>query len=498
MGITVGQLVSDPLLKTRFLAGEAGADRPVAWAHACELEAPWEWLSKDELLMTTGFNVPKAPRDQAAFVERLSAEGIAGLAVGEDMNAPPLTDAMLEAADRCVFPLLSTAYEIPWVALSRAVVRANQAEEQEQLSRMVRMYDRVRRAAVEGHDAVRLIADLENELDSELYVVSYDGTTIFPGAARPADALLAELETQLAARDMRLPAVLRLTHAAPATLAVPVPAGRSALLLVAPRHDAEPPLSLLQHVATVVALEIEKLTAEREHRRRIGSELLLAILEGRIDGAIAASQLELHGLTPDALVLAAFEREGPIVRSDLHSRLADRGVAHVLLRRGETVLVALNANDRGLDTLVDLAGHEAYVGVSTQPVRHPSRIADAVREARLALRSARSAKRRVVHYGDNDAPFMPRTVAEASALVDRVLGPLLEYDRDHNAELVHSLEHFLQANRSWQRAAEALFVHKQTLVYRMKRVEELTGRRLDATGDVAELWFALQARTLID
>jgi purine catabolism regulator len=37
-------------------------------------------------------------------------------------------------------------------------------------------------------------------------------------------------------------------------------------------------------------------------------------------------------------------------------------------------------------------------------------------------------------------------------------------------------------------------VHKQTLVYRMRRVEELTGRRLDRTEDVAELWLALRAR----
>jgi hypothetical protein len=75
--------------------------------------------------------------------------------------------------------------------------------------------------------------------------------------------------------------------------------------------------------------------------------------------------------------------------------------------------------------------------------------------------------------------------------------PTLEYDTEHSAELVHSLDEFLQANRSWQRAAKALFVHKQTLVYRMKRVEELTGRRLDDTGHVAELWFALRALELV-
>src|SRR5687768_11217837 len=139
MGITVAELVADPLLKTRVVAGHAGAGRQVAWAHACELATPWEWFGRGDLVMTTGL---PGSAGRAAFVERMSAEGLVGVAIGEDMSAPPLLPEMLAAADRLAFPVLVTAYEVPWVALSRAVVAANRREEQEQLSRMVRMYDR--------------------------------------------------------------------------------------------------------------------------------------------------------------------------------------------------------------------------------------------------------------------------------------------------------------------------------------------------------------------
>jgi purine catabolism regulator len=495
MGITVAELIADPLLKTRVIAGEAGTGRQVAWAHACELAAPWEWLGQGDLVMTTGFPVPAAAAEQAAFVERMSLEGLAGVAIGENMNAPPLLPEMLAAADRLAFPVLVTAYEVPRVAISRAVANANRREEQEQLSRMVRMYDRVRRAAIEGHSAARLLDDLAAELECDLYVVGHDTAGTFPGAPLPAAALRKELAAELATRNAGPPAVLRLQRSGRPALVVPVPSTRAALLVVAPRQSREPSLALLQHVATIVALEVEKLTAEREHRRRIGSELLAAIIEGRIDGAVAASQLELHGLQPDALVVAALERSGPM-RSDMHSRLADREVSHVLLRHGDTLLVLLDADGPGVDRLLELAGRDAYVGLSSRPVAEVGRIPDAIREARLALRAARAGERRVVPYGENDAPFLPRTVAEAATIVDRILGPLLAYDREHSSDLVHSLEEFLQANRSWQRTAETLYVHKQTLVYRMKRVEELTGRRLDDTADVAELWFALQALQL--
>src|SRR6201991_3104830 len=191
MGITVAELVADPLLKTRVLAGHGGTGRPLSWAHSCELDAPWEWLGQGDLVMTTGFAIPAGGAAQAAFVERMSAEGLAGIAIGENMHAPPLLPVMLEAAGRVAFPLLITAYEIPFVALSRAVVQANQREEQEQLSRMVREYDRVRQAAIEGHAASRLIDDLAAELDCELPVAVRAGAPMFPAAPAPPTALWA-------------------------------------------------------------------------------------------------------------------------------------------------------------------------------------------------------------------------------------------------------------------------------------------------------------------
>jgi purine catabolism regulator len=81
--------------------------------------------------------------------------------------------------------------------------------------------------------------------------------------------------------------------------------------------------------------------------------------------------------------------------------------------------------------------------------------------------------------------------------VRHVLGALLDYDRMHEAELVKSLRVFLSHNRSWKNSAAELHIHKQTLVYRMRRVEELTGRKIGDTGTIAELWMAISALELL-
>ena len=75
----------------------------------------------------------------------------------------------------------------------------------------------------------------------------------------------------------------------------------------------------------------------------------------------------------------------------------------------------------------------------------------------------------------------------------RALGALADYDQQQGAQLQHTLQVFLEQNRSWQKTAERLNVHRQTLVYRIRRIEEITGLSLDSTEDVAVLWIALRA-----
>jgi hypothetical protein len=85
------------------------------------------------------------------------------------------------------------------------------------------------------------------------------------------------------------------------------------------------------------------------------------------------------------------------------------------------------------------------------------------------------------------APAEARKAFRAS-----LLSPLLDYDADHGTELVRTLRVFLDCSGSWTKAAEAMFVHVNSLRYRMRRVEELTGRDLGSLADQAALLLALR------
>ena len=191
--------------------------------------------------------------------------------------------------------------------------------------------------------------------------------------------------------------------------------------------------------------------------------------------------------------MAACAGDGGRAGASLHHRLAERGVAHLLPRRSGLLLVAVPTDgDEALGAVREELGPDVRHGVS-DPAAGPSRVPDAAREAMWALQAAESDGVTSCRYGEHAPLFLPRTLGEAESVVGKILGPLLEYDASQGSNLVQSLRVFLSCNRSWQRASAQMFVHKQTLVYRMRRVEELTQRKLDDTSAVAELWLALRA-----
>src|SRR6185437_7119560 len=79
---------------------------------------------------------------------------------------------------------------------------------------------------------------------------------------------------------------------------------------------------------------------------------------------------------------------------------------------------------------------------------------------------------------------------------DSILGPIEASEGHYGGELMRSLEAFIEENGQWERAARRLYCHRHTLRYRIRRVEELTGRNLSSARDRIEFWLALRGREL--
>ena len=96
----------------------------------------------------------------------------------------------------------------------------------------------------------------------------------------------------------------------------------------------------------------------------------------------------------------------------------------------------------------------------------------------------------------DDSPLGVLVAADPTAardVVQRVFGRLLALDAEDRSVLLATVEAWLDAGGSATAAGHALFCHPNTVRYRLRRVEELTGRSVDAPRAAAELTVALQA-----
>jgi hypothetical protein len=133
------------------------------------------------------------------------------------------------------------------------------------------------------------------------------------------------------------------------------------------------------------------------------------------------------------------------------------------------------------------------VGALTPRLRLP----EALDELRLLLDVGALPHGRPAQIGD----FLPelllaRSPRLAAALRERVLGPLEDYARRRRTDLLETLATFVESDLDRRRASAALHVHRNTLDYRLRRVEELTGLDLSRSRDLVLIALALRQREL--
>ncbi len=123
-------------------------------------------------------------------------------------------------------------------------------------------------------------------------------------------------------------------------------------------------------------------------------------------------------------------------------------------------------------------------------------------EARCALEAVRLRNGDgpdVASYADLGAFQLLLSVQDDEALISycrSVLGPIEQGGGEYGDELVRSLDVFIEHNGHWEKAANALYCHRHTLRYRIRRVEQLTGRDFSSARDRIEFWLALRGREL--
>jgi len=514
--LTVDSLTSE--LGLKLAAGEEAADqRPIRWVHMSELIDPTPWLSGGELLLTTGFRLETAAL-QREFVRLLAANELAGVGFGTGFEHSSLPKALVSEAEKLGFPLFEVPYKMPFIAITEAAFSRLVNEQYDVLSRGIAVNERLERLVLQGGGLDEISREIAAAVGGSSVVLDTAGEEIAHGGRRlsagAVEALRHEVQARGAAAAPFVPSLDDLRGRALAHPVSPRGGEAEAWLVVVRRSGDLGDFERLcvQQAAVVVALELMRGRVARDTERRLAGEVLAAALSGRLDAADLRDRLAPFGIGEQAAVLV-FELPDPAAgEATLAEYLSSEGTPAVVAPQaaGRKELLCAVIDARNGDAIEIAAGARSALEGAHGRARAAAsrssateRVRNSFHEARCALEATGFANGQapdVASHRDLGAFTLLLSVQDGEALrlyCDSVLGPIEESDERYAAELLRSLEAFIERNGHWERAAADCYCHRHTLRYRIRRVEELTGRDLTRATDRVEMWLALRAKELI-
>jgi PucR family transcriptional regulator, purine catabolism regulatory protein len=539
--LTVRELLRD--LDVGVLTGEPNLDAPVRWVHISELADPTPWLSGGELLLTTGLSLSTA-QEQRAYIARLADHGLAGLGFGVGFGHEQVPDALVEAAAERDFPVIEIPYDTPFIAITEKAFARLVNEQYALLQRSIAVQERLQRIVLSERGLDAIAAALATLIGGAVAVFNGRGEPQALHVFRrelPDDALAA-IGTELRERARRTEArgfVPSHPELAPRALALPIAGAETTGLpqawLVAVKDSgglSEFDRVVLHQAVTVVALELLRRHVASSTERRLAGDVLSELVNGAVAGSDLTRRLEPFGLggRVTALVLSPPPRTGgkggglEACEAALAGALRDEAVSGLVATANTHVCALLpgfldeelfELSQRVLERVVTKMGTVPAAGAGRAVPAGDAR--RAYHEARCALEArtlgrpigateevngngSAGPKPTVATYRDLGSFQLLLSLQDSDALrlfCESLLGPIESGEGHYGGELMRSLEAFIECNGQWEAAARRLYCHRHTLRYRIRKIEELTGRDLASARDRIEFWLALRGRELV-
>jgi PucR family transcriptional regulator, purine catabolism regulatory protein len=530
MAMTVRDLLDLPLLRgARAVAADGAAGRrEVSWVAV--IEWPVEnFVRPAEVVLTTGVGCDEDHFTQLAYDVLDSEAAALCVAFSPEGSLDEFPAPVVARAERQGVPLVQLPWRLRFADVMRAVVDRLLAERYGDAPHAPqRLFGDFAAALLDGRGLGVLAATLERVLqrpvlilDSELRLRGY-GDAAFGALGSPR---IAALEGGVPDVDAQRARALRALVGArrprevdevpelglgPGT-AVAARAGRRTLGMVYVLRGAQDEalgdldVGALEQAALAAALELLRLRSIVETEERVRGDFLWDVALGRLtdaDEVAAKAALLGHNLAERHVVAVACADGSGDVLAAVREQLSEHVRPDQVAERDDRVLVLLPDGDRAeLIRLLEHVGDGLSWGVAEAalPLVELAGGHDSAADALAVSRSLRGPG--TVGDAHELGPFLALTALGADDSARRrvlaLIAPLEEYDRATGRDLLGTLEVFLDENGNASSAARRLHLNRHSLLYRLRRIEELTGRSLGAHDDRFLLDLGLRLAKLI-
>lgn len=524
-GISLREMLALPSLKNvRLIAGASGLNNIVRSVNIMEVPDILDWTRAGELLLTTVYSIRDDSIAQSRLIPELANRNLAGLAIKPGRYIEKIPSVMIEQADKFNFPLLEIGQDVSFPDILNPILSEISNQQLAIIQRVDEVHLQLNRVVLEGGDmqdiAKVLVASLNNNL------------TIIQTFSH--EAVVAHAEYDKEHKDIKKFIASNSRYGTGLGRGTVIIDGketgyfRTAICVGKKWYgtisvlETNEPLSrcdevTIERTAAVAALvlvnQLAVASVERRYYNEFLNEILVADLgeEKNLKGRAASLGIDLQ--VPHVVAAIWFhyknddrEEEHQLIFQRIiqgvREKFPDIAVGFKLDSIIMLIPVPKNATDKDMDKIRETIKviHEqfvvrfsrfftkeyGYIGVG-RAESGLAGIQNSYREALQACQMGRKIwpKEHICYY---DALGVWRLLGniqdkqELHSFINETLGKILLYDQEKGAELIKTLEVYFECNGKLKKVTEKMYVHYNTILYRLDRIQQITGRSLeDAT-----------------
>jgi purine catabolism regulator len=527
MGLTVRHVLTlDCLAGAKLAAGHLGLEREVKFVNIMEVPEVVRWMKGGELLLTSGYALPEDVEARKKLIRSLDKKGIAALGIKLGRHLQEIPDELMQEANLVNMPLLELPEDLPYMDIMVPIMEELLNRQVTQLKRYETIHNRLLGVLLDGGGFEDLCRTLNKIVNNPVLIIDRNGscpTSCFGGERQESELqkkVLKELKKSCSAllqlqpnRVHRLELTLDRKSQPIALVLIKVNDKIDGVLVVVEQNHPldEQGLRIVEYAGPVVALVFAKEQAVFEAQRQLKGDFLEELITNTFnDEELMKKRALFLGFSvedPLAVFIIGFneatdnlygrqvENERQLLKEFLWQRIHEaftfEDKVMMQVKSNSIIGVTKITSDGDMQSLLkilqqtkDLAkkkGFKDCLSVGTgRPYRGVRNVAKSYQEALTAVKVSRliDEGKKVCNFEDL-GPYRflyeLRVSKDMQSFHQEIVGKIKLYDSQNNINLMETLEIYFANDGNLRNTAKALHMHKNSVIYRIKKIEEITG-----------------------
>ena len=545
-GITVKEALSlDVVNRLEVVGGREGLDRVIKLVNVIEVPDIMDWLIDGEFLLTTGYSFREYPELMETLIPRMNQAESAGLAIKTKRFMDEIPKQIIDSADQHNMPLLEVPYDLSFSEIIAPILGVVFNKQNKILQKLEQAHKKLMDLALNGSPLEELCKETGKLISNPVAIVDREGTIIVNEDCPDKykfELFFSDGSVEIKQEKLRFGNIKEVKYSleyAPDTdkpltikaIRIPIIAdkyeyGHMVAVINTPIY--EPDILTMERAATIAALEFTKRKAIFEIEKSYYNDFLEILLSAdfdNVDEIISRGRvfnIDLQQPTTVIIINSSGLNEindienymnmnGARSREDLLKTIngffRQQDINNYIAGfKGNNIVIILAADSQQQtelkDTVTEMArylitstnlGTNINIGVG-RVNDDITMISRSYEDAREALKIAQLSDTTQVIFFDSLGFYKilsEKNRNELERFIEELLQPVFEYDRNKKGELIKTLETYYDNNRNLKLTSSKIYTHYNTVLYRIKKIEELAGISLDNPDDALNLEIAV-------